>query len=192
MVRATIDASTARDVEERVGNRASVHKTAFCHARAQGDDAPLWARSHAFAFGGHETRVMAPADLFVHVCGHAFFSQGRDALTWVTDAWFTLAAWPDLDWDGIAAAADERHLGVALAIQLTYLRRELHAPVPDSALDGLRRLKTDPVDRDIALALAWSAARRRAPSRTKAVLSAGAGAPSLVRWRLGEGLAGPR
>jgi hypothetical protein len=191
MVRQPSGVSRVRDAEW-VGSRASIHQTAFRHPRAQGDDSPMWARSHAFAFGDHEARVMAPADLLVHVCGHAFFSETRDALTWVTDAWFTLAAWPDLDWDVVEAAADERHLGVALALQLGYLRRELHAPVSASALDRLSRLKAQAVDRDIALALAWRAARRRAPSRAKALLSAGAGAPSLVRWRLSEGLAGPR
>ena len=127
---------------------------------------------------------MAPADLLVHVCGHAYFSEGRDSLTWVTDAWFTLASWPDLDWELVAGSAQERHLGVPLALLLGYLRRQLGAPIPPGVVDDLQGQAMEPIDRDIALALAWGAARRRARSRTKAVLSAGAGAPSLLRWRL--------
>ena len=163
---------------------ASVHSSAFSHPRAQADDRPLWARSGAIDFGGDEAAVMAPADLLVHVCGHAFYSESRENLSWVTDAWFTLASWPKLDWASVLRTADERHLGPALALFLDYLRRELGAPVPADALCALDERPMEPIDRDIALALAWSAARRRAASRTKAVLSAGAGGPLLMQWRL--------
>ena len=167
-----------------VEGRATLHSSAFAHPRATGDDAPFWARSRPFDFGGGQARVMAPADLLLHICGHAYLSDRRHALSWVTDAWFTLAAWPDLDWETVAVTAGERHLGLGVAVLLGYLGRELGAPVPPAVVERLQALAVEPVDRDIALALAWSAARRRAPSRTRAVLSAGAGAPSLVRWRL--------
>lgn len=169
---------------DTLSERASLHRSAFSHPRVTADDDVFWARSRTFDFGDQRPRVMAPADLLVHVCGHAFFSERRDSLSWVTDAWFTLAAWPDLDWEVVTAMAEERHLGMALAFLLTYLRRELGAPVPAGVLTRLQALEVEPVDRDIGLALAWRAARRRAPSRTRAVLSAGAGAPALVRWRL--------
>jgi hypothetical protein len=163
---------------------ASVHRSAFAHRRAQGDDGQFWARSWASDFGGVRARVMAPADLLAHVCGHAYLSERRDSLTWITDAWFTMAVWPDLDWEAVALTAADRHLGAGLAVLLGYLERELGAPVPPAFVQRLHGLAVEPVDRDIALALAWGAARRRAPSRTRAVLSAGAGAPSLVRWRI--------
>jgi hypothetical protein len=170
--------------DAETGERASLHRSAFAHPRAQGDDRQFWARSRAFAFGGGGARVMAPADLLTHVCGHAYLSDRRDTLSWVTDAWFTVAAWPDLDWDAVARSAADRHLGVGVAALLGYLNRELGVAVPLALVERLQGLAVEPVDRDIALALAWTAARRRAPSRTRAVLSAGAGAPSLVRWRL--------
>lgn len=163
---------------------ASLHSSAFLHPRAQGYDGDLWARSGPIDLGGQGARVMAPADLLVHICGHAFYSESRENLSWATDAWFTLASWPALDWASVVRIAEERHLSPALALLLGYLRRNLGAPVPADALRALDALAMEPVDRDIALAMAWSAARRRAPSRTKAVLSAGAGAPLLVQWRL--------
>lgn len=173
-----------RGTDAGAGGRASLHRSAFAHPRAEGDDGQFWDRSRSFDFVGHRARVMAPADLLTHVCGHAYFSQRRDTLTWVADAWFTIAAWPDLDWELVARTAADRHLGPGLAVLLGYLGGELGAPVPPALVQRLQGLPVEPVDREFALALAWSAARRRAPSRARAVLAAGAGAPALVRWRL--------
>ena len=170
--------------DEDLARRASLHRFAFAHPRARADDGPLWARRKSFAVRGAEGWVMAPSDMLVHVCGQAFFSPSRHTLSWVTDAWFTLASWPHLDWELVISSAQERHLGVALALLLGYLRNELGAPVPAEVVRRLEQLAVESVDRDIAMALAWSAARRRAPSRIKALLSAGAGVPSLLLWRL--------
>ena len=154
------DGDVARDGFE---GRATLHRSAFSHPRAQADDGPLWARSRALDLGGHQEMVMAPADLLVHVCGHAYFSESRDSLTWVTDAWFTLASWPDLDWALVAGSAQERNLGVPLALLLGYLRRQLGAPIPPGMVGDLEGQAMEPIDRDIALALAWGTRRAGGP-----------------------------
>lgn len=174
----------AGPLEDAAAGRASVHRSAFGHAPAKGDDGAFWDRAERVHVGGEAVRVMAPADMLVHVCGHAYFSPRRETLSWVADAWFTLAAWPALDWECVVGTAETRRLGVALHLTLGYLGRALDAPVPVPTLAQLRGLEVPDEDRDVALSLAWQAARRRAPSRARAVLSAGAGAPSLVRWRL--------
>ncbi|HJV08950.1 MAG TPA: nucleotidyltransferase family protein, partial [Acidimicrobiales bacterium] len=127
-----------------LAGRAMLHPSAFSHPRAQADDRPLWDRSLALALGGHPARVMSPADLLVHVCGHAYLSGSRASLAWATDAWFTLAAWPDLDWDLVLATADERHLGLGLGLLLGYAGEQLGAPVPAVVLDALRRSRVEP------------------------------------------------
>lgn len=66
--------------DEDLLRRASLHRSAFAHPLAQADDGPLWARSASLAVGSATARVMEPADMLVHISGHAYFLASRETL----------------------------------------------------------------------------------------------------------------
>jgi hypothetical protein len=83
---------------------------------------------------GVPVRVLAPAEALLHVCGHASCSPSRDTLRWVSDAWYLLAASPELRWDSVVATVRRWRLALPLSAMLGYLARELGASIPAHVL----------------------------------------------------------
>jgi len=99
-------------------------------------DAP-WSRAEAVELAGEPARVLAPADMLMHVCGRAVHSPSRDSYRWIVDAWYLLHRRPDLDWDVFLETAASRRLTLPLSRTLHYLMGALDAPVPVHVLDRL-------------------------------------------------------
>jgi hypothetical protein len=118
-----------------------------------------WKRSRNQIIADCPTRILAPADNLLHVCGHAFYESRRGSLRWVSDAWFIIDRHRDLDWDLLLDCANRSHLALPLSVTLAYLAEELSAPVPSSFLDRLLAAasKSSATERELALFGARSA-----------------------------------
>jgi hypothetical protein len=165
-------------------------------------DAPLeqlWRHREATTIGRTPASIPAPADMLVHVCGHAACSRSRLNLRWACDAWLLLAARGDLDWavalDRVAAS----RLGLPLLVLLGYLADQLGAPVPPEVRAALARMAaaTPAAGLDVAL---WGA-RAGISGGVRSLLRAADGwrssatiarwcmapTPSYLRWSIGTG-----
>jgi len=86
---------------------------------------------------GVPTRVLAPSDSLLHVCAHAFCSDKRESLRWVTDAWLLIDRHRDLDWDLLLECARKTRLLLPLSVTLNYLAESLDAAIPSTFLHRL-------------------------------------------------------
>jgi hypothetical protein len=119
----------------------------------------VWERSRNHVVAGVQTKILAPADNLIHVCGHAFYQSRRESLRWVGDAWLIIDRHRDLDWDLVFDCADRSHLALPLSVTLAYLAEELNAPIPANFLDRLfaAASKSSAIERELALFGARSA-----------------------------------
>jgi len=97
----------------------------------------LWERTKVREIAGTNVRVFEPADMLLHVCGHAAGSSSRDTLRWVCDARILLENTPNFPWDRFVDTALRGRLALPLWIMLGYLAEELAAPVPGEVLKAL-------------------------------------------------------
>jgi hypothetical protein len=119
----------------------------------------MWERSQNQIIADCPTRILAPADNLIHVCGHAFYQSRRESLRWVSDAWFIIDRHRDLDWDLLLDCAVRSHLALPLSVTLAYLAEDLSAPIPSTFLERLSAAasKRDATARELALFGARSA-----------------------------------
>jgi hypothetical protein len=112
-----------------------------------------WERSQNQIIADCPTRILAPADNLLHVCGHAFYESRRGSLRWVSDAWFIIDRHRDLDWDLFLDCANRSHLALPLSVMLAYLAEDLNAPIPSSFLARLfaAASKSSAIERELAL-----------------------------------------
>ena len=112
-----------------------------------------WKRSRNQVIADVQTKILAPADNLLHVCGHAFHESRRGSLRWVSDAWFIIDRHRDLDWDLVFDCADRSHLALPLSVTLAYLAEDLNAPIPSSFLARLfaAASKSSAIERELAL-----------------------------------------
>jgi hypothetical protein len=134
--------------------------------------------------GGVAARMPGPADMLLHVCVHAVCCARPWQLSWAPDAWFTLRRWPELDWGQLLATARITRVQLPLQVTLSWLARELGAPVPQAVLGELAAdgARASAGDRDVALALAWAARRRGGGGST--ARRTRRGALAFARWAL--------
>jgi len=144
-----------------------------------------WTRASSFELGGERGLVMDPADQLVHICVHASTGWHRHKLLWLADAYFTLRRSPDLDWELFMQRASVAGTAIPLNVTLSFLRRELDAPVPEEVLGGLERLALDAdrLSREVALFGVWTGPGPKLP---QLVLNSDAPRERafLVRWRV--------
>ena len=94
-------------------------------------------RSHDRLISGVSTPILAPSDSLLHVCGHAFCSDKRESLRWVTDAWLLIDRHRDLDWELFLECARKTRLLLPLSVTLNYLAESLDAAIPSTFLHRL-------------------------------------------------------
>jgi Uncharacterised nucleotidyltransferase len=124
-----------------------------------------FSRARGFSLGGVAARRPSSTDMLIHVCVGAVCRARSDAVKWVPDAWFTLRERQPIDWPLLTELAREGRLALPLATSLTYLARELDAPIPAAPLADLVSIAAgeDALALDGALALARSARRPSLP-----------------------------
>jgi hypothetical protein len=112
----------------------------------------MWARSEPRTLAGVAVRVLSPADGLLHVCGTAAYWPSRALLLWVCDAWQIIRGMSPRDWDLLLETAPSCHLSLPLYVMLHYLRGELGAAIPSTALEALAvQAGADPAGREGAL-----------------------------------------
>jgi hypothetical protein len=96
---------------------------------------------------------LAPFDSLLHVCGHASYSSKRPSLRWVTDAWFIVERYPDLDWDLFLESIRQSGLALPLSVMFQYLAASMNAPIPLVFLGRLcaAAANSQPIERQLAL-----------------------------------------
>jgi hypothetical protein len=121
----------------------------------------LLARSQIESIAGVSTRILSPADTLLHVCIQACFYSGYEAPRWVSDAWHIVARYPNLDWSVLLDCALRNHLALPLSVSLSYLTKDLNAPIPKIILDRLcdTASQTDPMRGEATLATALAGMR---------------------------------
>jgi hypothetical protein len=130
-----------------------LHTSLFTLDYHNGTLPEMWHRGRNQSIAGFSTRILAPADNLLHVCGHAFYESRRGSLRWVSDAWLIMDRHRDLDWDLLVDCAERSHLAIPLSVTLEYLAEHLSAPIPSSVLNRLFALaeKSDATQRELAL-----------------------------------------
>jgi hypothetical protein len=126
-----------RRFQHRSGLPFLLHRRLHRLSYYRADFDTLWARAAAARVADVEVRVPGDADQLLHVLGHAASSASRATLQWVADAWMLLHAAGGVDWAEFPARVRESRLELPVYTLLSYLGRELAAPVPGPALDGL-------------------------------------------------------
>jgi len=102
-------------------------------------------RCRSTTISGTTAQILAHEDNLLHVCAHAFFSNSRQSLRWVCDAWRIIERHRDLDWELLLHTAQRSHLTLSLVVMFTYLAETLGSTLPGNVLDRLARTQTDPV-----------------------------------------------
>ncbi|MBS2039140.1 nucleotidyltransferase family protein [bacterium] len=126
--RAEPGASHAVALSSARRHQLDLHWTLLFDARWTGLDGPLWGRTSSVEFGGVWVSVLAPEDLLLQVCAHAFL--GSDPHAWMLDADYLLSEFR-MDWGVIWLEAEKRRVVPALVSTLQFLSRhgvQLEAP----------------------------------------------------------------
>lgn len=141
------------------GLRLALHTRAFASPHHPVSARALVGSGWPLAIDGQTTRMPAPAATLVHVLGHATYSQSRRTLRWVTDAWYLIDRWPDLDWSDVAQRLDAYRLALPASRLLAYVAG-LGAAVPPAALAAVQRraAAADRTEEDIAIGAALASA----------------------------------
>jgi hypothetical protein len=100
-------------------------------------------RRRSATIGGTTADILGNEDNLLHVCAHAFSSQTRQSLRWVSDAWQIITKCHDLDWRLLLNTALRGRLVLPLAVILLYLANRLDAPVPAEFLRTLENAAAD-------------------------------------------------
>jgi hypothetical protein len=122
---------------------------------AQGDDTPIWQRSHGTTLQGAATRAPCAADLLTIVCAHACQWSPVSPVRWVADALRIVEAdEAGFDWERVLDSARRWHVTLQLGDTLAYLKDRWAMDVPPALLRGLACAPVAAVDRRAYAALA--------------------------------------
>jgi hypothetical protein len=143
MAHEMVDVRHADSFERSDGWLMDLHWSALAQP---GPDDALWEASVPFELAGAGTRTLCATDHLLHVCAHGAEWNPLPPLRWIADAVLLLRT-HEVDWERFVALGRERHVTVALADAADYLAREFGAPVPDEAVEALRRTPVSRRDR---------------------------------------------
>jgi hypothetical protein len=143
--------------------QAILHGRAFMHPNGQeldlpwhvlhgccyvGADDDFWADALSTTVQGAPTHALNPTDQLLHICVHGCEWKPVRAPRWVADAMAILRTpQAEIDWDRLAAQAEQRRLILPLGDALRYLQDLVEAPIPASAIQALQRMRTSRVER---------------------------------------------
>jgi hypothetical protein len=121
----------------------------------------LLARSQIESIAGVSTRILSPADNLLHVCIQASSNSSNESPRWVSDAWYLMVRYRNLDWNVLLDCALRNRLALPLSVTLSYLTKDLNAPIPKIILDRLcdAASRTDAMRGEAMLATALAGTR---------------------------------
>jgi hypothetical protein len=101
----------------------------------------FWRNAVPLEIGGVSTLALDPTNQLMHVCVHGL-SWFPAPLRWISDAVVVAGAQnPGVDWERLADQAERWQLSARMETALVLLRESFDVPVPDSALERLRRAR---------------------------------------------------
>jgi hypothetical protein len=107
----------------------------YCHA---GKDAELWAAAVEHLFEGAPTKILCPADQFLHACEHGMHHSPSSSLQWLVDACLILRhSRSPMDWERLLDQARQFELVLPVYQTLCYLKEQFQESVPDKVLQDL-------------------------------------------------------
>jgi hypothetical protein len=125
---------------DAAGLSVDLHWHVLHQSRQPHADAAFWEAARRLEFRGLPIRVLDPSDRLLHVLAHGLRWNEVAPLRWVIDSALILtgtAGGPDLA--RLVAQARLRRLSVPVWRALDYLSRRFAIPVPEDALQALRR-----------------------------------------------------
>ena len=118
------------------------HVLAECVHRSA--DEGFWKRAVPIRILDVSSRALGPTDALLHAIVHGMRWNAEPTVRWVADAMAILRASEGaIDWTALEREARRQQVVLRLRMGLAYLRRNMGAPIPDRALERLRR--TSPV-----------------------------------------------
>jgi hypothetical protein len=114
--------------------------------RVDSDDA-LWAAVRPIVANGIPTKVLCPADLFLHACEHGMNPSHVSAMQWMVDATFIIRHSPaPFDWERLIDQARKFRLVIMVRRTLGYIRDHFEPSIPAEVIRRLNSTPTSPRD----------------------------------------------
>lgn len=110
-------------------------------------DDSFWANAIPTKLNGVETLALNPADQILHACVHGIAWSGVPPFRWVADIVTILNTSNDINWEHLIEQARVRRLSLPVADALRYLKEELRAPIPESAMQKISALPVTKAER---------------------------------------------
>lgn len=103
--------------------------------------APLWARAWPLEIEGAPTRMLAPPDQLLHLCGHSLYHHRGEGVWGAIDLAQVVSVYRShLNWDDVLRQAEQGGLSLALRRGLMAAEHWL-APIPHDVLARLPKLR---------------------------------------------------
>lgn len=108
-------------------------------SRCQSDrDERLWAAAIDCKFEDASTKVLCPADLFLHACEHSLHNSASSSLQWIVDACFILRhSRQPMDWNRLVEQTRSFRLTLPVRETLSYLQRHFDENIPKDVMKAL-------------------------------------------------------
>jgi hypothetical protein len=106
-------------------------------------DAELWAAARPLTVDGIQTKVLCPADMFLHACEHGMHPAPAATLQWMIDATFIIRYSPaPFDWPRLVDQSKKFGLTLMVRKTLQYIRDHFEPSIPEQVI---RELSAAPV-----------------------------------------------
>jgi len=110
-------------------------------------DAELWAAARSLVAEGIRTKVLCPADMFLHACEHGMHPSPASALQWMVDATFIIRnSSAPFDWARLVDQARKFRLVLMVRRTLRFIRRHFEPSIPAEVIRKLAFTPTAPRD----------------------------------------------
>jgi hypothetical protein len=175
----------SRELVHRAGMPVMLHAELFAVPRYRRQPEPLETRVTALSCVGAPAWALEPTARLLHLLIHAAGAASRASLLWACDAWLTIRAHPEIDWQHLAGEAMRRGAALPVELLLRYLAAALDAPVPEPVLAAFatEAARATAVDREVALWGAWAGPDARLGRALRGARTARERA-ALLRWRV--------
>ncbi|MDX6767715.1 MAG: nucleotidyltransferase family protein [Candidatus Methylacidiphilales bacterium] len=103
-------------------------------------DAELWAAAVDHRFEGAPTKILCPADQFLHACEHGTHYSPSSSLQWLVDACFILRrSSTRMDWDRLLEQTGKFSLTLPVRHTLAFLAEQFDESIPGHVMRQLAR-----------------------------------------------------
>ncbi|MGH9550387.1 MAG: nucleotidyltransferase domain-containing protein, partial [Terriglobales bacterium] len=119
------------------GVELDLHWHALLEFSQENSDDYFWAKARAATIYNLAVLIPDSTDALFHVCIHGLKWNEIPPIRWIADAQVILRAESTIDWHRLLRLAKRHRLMLRLKESLQYLKRLLHAPIPEEILAEL-------------------------------------------------------